>query len=503
MFKGKSGGWILFLFTLVIVFFMGLLANSIMERRTEAVIMKKAVVDLGEWETRNEVWGEAYPEQYETFLKTEGADLEDILEENPYVSVLFAGYGFAKDYNKPRGHIHAIEDTRNTLRTGAPTEEKGSPMPATCWTCKSPDVPRMMEELTVDGKDGVAEFYRGDGGQWDNLGSQIINPIGCGDCHDPETMALTITRPALKEGYKALTGKDISEATHQEMRSLVCAQCHVEYYFDKHLEGQKKGAPYLVFPWSEGITAEALEKHLNKRGPDGTGHKDWIHAVSKTRMYKAQHPGWELWQLGPHGMQGVSCADCHMPYESRGGMKYSSHHVTSPLDYIDKTCQVCHRQPEEELRKAVKDRQASIKKLTVKAEELLVRAHFETKAATEEGATDAELENIRILIRESQWRWDFSVASHGASFHAPLQVSNLLADCIDKAGKARLELSKVLAKHGFLGDVKLPDLSTKAKVQKVIGLNAEKMKQGKESFLKTMVPKWDEEAKKRHESWDK
>ena len=108
MFKGKSGSWILFILTLVIVFFMGLLANSIMERRTEAVIMKKAIVDLGDWETRNEVWGEAYPEQHETYLKMEGGEIEDILEENPYVAVLFAGYGFAKDYNKPRGDRKSV-----------------------------------------------------------------------------------------------------------------------------------------------------------------------------------------------------------------------------------------------------------------------------------------------------------------------------------------------------------------------------------------------------------
>ena len=146
MAKGRSGGWVLFLFSLVIVFFMGLLANSIMERRTEAVIMRKAKVDLGEWETRNEIWGKVYPEEYETYLKMEEGDIEDILEENPNVAVLFAGYGFAKDYNKPRGHVHAIEDVRKTLRTGGPTKEKESPMPATCWTCKSPDVPRMMEE---------------------------------------------------------------------------------------------------------------------------------------------------------------------------------------------------------------------------------------------------------------------------------------------------------------------------------------------------------------------
>ncbi len=506
MSSGKSGlSWLLFIVMLVVVFFAGLLANSIMERRTEAVIMRKAKVDIANWETRNEVWGEAYPEEFETYKKNDKGDIEDILEENPNVSILFAGYGFAKDYNKPRGHTHAIEDLRNTLRTGGPTDSKPSPMPATCWTCKSPDVPRMMEELAEAGKDGPAEFYKGGkgGGKWDKMGSQIINPIGCGDCHDSETMALKITRPALIDGYKAYTGKDITEATHQEMRSLVCAQCHVEYYFDKNLEGNKKGSPYLVFPWTHGILAEEQEQHLNERGVDGKGHKDWIHAVSKTRMYKVQHPGWELWKLGPHGQRGVSCADCHMPYESRGGMKYSSHHVASPLEYVDKTCQVCHRQPEEELKKSVHDRQDAIAKLSRKAENLLVKAHFETKAAMEQGASDKELINARKLIRESQWRWDFAVASHGASFHAPLQVSGLLGDSIEKSAASRLELSKILAKHGFLGEVVLPDISTKAKAQKVIGLNAEKMKQGKEDFLKNMAPKWDQEAEKRHQSWDK
>jgi nitrite reductase (cytochrome c-552) len=66
-------------------------------------------------------------------------------------------------------------------------------MPATCWTCKSPDVPRVMN------RDGVAEFYSG---KWSRIGSEIVNPIGCGDCHDPETQDLTITRPALSEGFE-------------------------------------------------------------------------------------------------------------------------------------------------------------------------------------------------------------------------------------------------------------------------------------------------------------
>ena len=43
-------------------------------------------------------------------------------------------------------------------------------------------------------------------------------------------MNLHISRPALIEAFQR-QGKDITKATQQEMRSLVCAQCHVEYYF--------------------------------------------------------------------------------------------------------------------------------------------------------------------------------------------------------------------------------------------------------------------------------
>jgi nitrite reductase (cytochrome c-552) len=76
---------------------------------------------------------------------------------------------------------------------------------------------------------GIAEFYKG---TWETKGSEIVNHIGCADCHDAKTMNLRISRPALSEAFER-SGKDLSQSTQQEMRSLVCAQCHVEYYFDK------------------------------------------------------------------------------------------------------------------------------------------------------------------------------------------------------------------------------------------------------------------------------
>ncbi len=50
---------------------------------------------------------------------------------------MWTGYGFAKDYNAPRGHFYILEDNINTLRTGVPVDGKTGPMPTACWTCKS------------------------------------------------------------------------------------------------------------------------------------------------------------------------------------------------------------------------------------------------------------------------------------------------------------------------------------------------------------------------------
>ncbi len=57
---------------------------------------------------------------------------------------------------------------------------------------------------------GAENFYKA---KWADLGSEIVNPIGCQDCHDPKTMNLRITRPALAEAM-ARRGQDINKATH-------------------------------------------------------------------------------------------------------------------------------------------------------------------------------------------------------------------------------------------------------------------------------------------------
>ena len=57
-------------------------------------------------------------------------------------------------------------------------------------------------------------------------------------------------------------------------------------------------------------------------------------------------------------------------------------------------------------------------------------------------------------------------------------------------------ISKVLAKHGFIGDVPMPDISTKEKAQAYIGLNMPALKAKKQRFLDEVVPMWVSTAKK-------
>jgi nitrite reductase (cytochrome c-552) len=206
----------------VAVIVLHLLVISIMERRWEAQRPLLTVSPVKPLEPDSAVWGQNYPRQYDSYLRTRmtgdvtkfgGSGQRDYLEMYPAQVILFAGYAFSKGYSEPRGHAYSVEDVTTTPRLARPFQ------PATCWTCKSSDVPRLMEQM------GPQEFYAGN---FHDLADEMENPIGCADCHDSKTMRLRISRPALVEAFAA-QGRDITTATHQELRSLVCAQCHVEY----------------------------------------------------------------------------------------------------------------------------------------------------------------------------------------------------------------------------------------------------------------------------------
>lgn len=477
-------GWVLFCGTVVVVFLLGLLASSIVERRGESLALQ-VVKPIAEWEPRNEVWGQNYPREYESYLRTletgfaskyAGSVMIDYLEQAPELVVLWAGYPFSRDYLQARGHGNAVRDIRENLRTGGP---ETSTVAATCWTCKSTDVPRVMA------RDGVAAFYAG---RWIDKGSDFVNPIGCQDCHDPSTMSLRLTRPALVEAL-ARRGRSTASLTHNEMRSLVCAQCHVEYYF------QKEPSNYLTFPWDRGFSADEMEAYY-----DALDFSDWTHQLSRAPMLKAQHPDYELYMTGIHATRGVSCADCHMPYRSEGGIKYTDHHIQSPLNNVANSCMICHREQTERLIQDVYDRQDKIHELRRIAEQSLATVHLEAARAWEAGAQADEMQPVLRAIRHAQWRWDWVAAANGMGFHAPAESLRVLGTAIARAEQARRLVALVLVRHGVSYPVELPDYSSKERAQALIGLDLRKLKSDKVKLLETMVPEWDRQARERQGS---
>lgn len=396
----------------------------------------------------NSTYAKSFPEEYRTWrltaeakanTKYAGSGFRDYLADSPELCIMWAGYPFAIDYNAPRGHFHAMDDLKATGRRNDKT-------PATCYSCKSPNVPVAMA------RDSVRTFY---GNKFDHYVTEMKNPIGCADCHELKTMKLQISRPALIEGFKA-QGKDILKASKDEMRSLVCAQCHVEYHF-------KGPGKYLKFPWDFGWKAEDFKKYY-----DTVGFSDWTHAISGAKMIKMQHPDFEVFQQSLHGKRGVSCADCHMPSETKGNKEVTNHQIESPLYNVDKTCANCHDWSPDQARLRVNEIQDRNRELLNRAQRVLTSAHLEIGDAMKLGATDAELLEVRKLVAEAQMYWDYIAASNGMGFHAPQESARVLGKSVDIAQECRLKTQAIRMKHGATSDIVMPDISTKQKAQAFI-----------------------------------
>src|SRR5699024_11510421 len=140
---------------------------------------------------------------------------------------------------------------------------------------------------------------------------------------------------------------------------------------------------------------------------DEKGFSDWTHQISRAPMLKAQHPDYELYMTGVHADRGVSCADCHMPYKSEGGQKFTDHHLQSPLNNIANSCQVCHREEAARLITNVYERQEKALQSRIKLEDMLVKAHIEAGKAWELGATEEQMhrsEERRVGKESGTWK---------------------------------------------------------------------------------------------------
>lgn len=472
----------LLIMTAVAAFAVTALLVNIFGRKAEARQPFVRLVEVDELTTDPKPWGVNWPRQYDGYLRTaEGANFyggssampASKLEDHPWLKRLYAGYAFSIDYREARGHAFMLSDQLVTKRV---TERS---QPGACLHCHSSIIPTYRRlGLEAMGEPADAEALAA-GFNWpavqkgfeqistipypeahaelaktpDGTGEPDPHPVSCVDCHDPETMQTRVTRPGFVRGIAAFASSDAPaphlpsveswregdrekpynpniDASRQEMRSFVCAQCHVEYYC-----GPKET---LFFPWHNGLKVEQIEAHYDQHNfPDGEEFYDWKHGETGAKVYKAQHPEFELWSQGIHARSGVSCADCHMPYQREGAMKVSSHNVRTPMANVNNSCQTCHNVPEAELVDKVRTIQARTRALTERAAAAMTDMLDAIGHAQASGASDEDLARLYELQKKAMWRLDFISSENSLGFHADQESARILAESIDFSRQAQ------------------------------------------------------------------
>jgi nitrite reductase (cytochrome c-552) len=418
---------------------LAFLLINIFERQQEATATFVRVVELTDDTDDPAVWGQNFPQQYEDYLKT--SDMQQTLyggseaipavpsdgdprnvvsrsklETIPQLKRMWAGYGFSVDFREERGHAFMLEDQIYTLRQKAG-------QPGTCIHCHSSTYTAMKK---LGEGDITAGFEKLNTMPYSEAKHHVHGAVACIDCHQADTMALRVTRPAFMEAIaevKKLEGVEDfdvnTHATRQEMRTYVCAQCHVEYYF----KGETKR---LTYPWKKGLTVDDAFAYYEEEN-----FKDWVHAETGAPMLKAQHPEFELWSQGIHARSGVTCADCHMPYKRVGGMKVSDHHVRSPLLMPNNACATCHKLPDGEIVARAEAIQTRHRHGVDSALDALVDLIDDIKAAKEAGATDEQLAAAQQFQRKASFYVDYVEAENSSGFHAGQESMRILADSIN------------------------------------------------------------------------
>ena len=448
----RTGRWIVLAAVAAAVVTLGVAAllTTIIERKQEARNPFYRVVELTDTTVDPAVWGQNFPQQYDDYRKTVdmvhtrygGSEAtprtptaidprqvvaQSRLQEDPRLMEMWAGYAFAQDFREERGHAYMLDDQVFTGR------QQAARQPGACLHCHaSMYVPYMRA--------GEGDLIKG---------FEKLNPmpyfeakklagdhaVACIDCHEPSTMELRVTRPGFLEGIRALKASqgvedyDVNrDASRQEMRTYVCGQCHVEYYF----KGDQKR---LTYPWERGLRVDSMLASY-----EASGHKDWTHARSGAPVLKAQHPEFEMYSQGIHARSGVACADCHMPYQRRGALKISDHHVRSPLLNLDQACQTCHKISEDELRQrvyAIQDRTFETRNIAIDALLDLIGGIERARGAD---SADPRVRTAQRYQRAAQFYADFVEAENSMGFHADQEAVRILGNSINfsRLGQAAL-----------------------------------------------------------------
>lgn len=347
-------------------------------------------------------WAEQYPDIYASYQANSGnTTVHDYTKDYPMITTLYEGMAFAKFYNSARGHVYTIDDITATGRPHAL---------ANCFSCKTPDFTAMVNEkgdaaYTIPFEDALKD---------------INEPVSCYNCHANTGSDLVVTHSYLTNAM----GEDFGKV---DARTLSCAQCHVEYYFDPASK-----ATTLPYQNLETMSPDAILSYYNEDLlVDGQPFADYTNPRTGVRQIKVQHPEFETFMGAGSVHAGTfTCADCHMGQATaEDGSTYVSHTWTSPLQnqaLLDGTCSVCHK----DLAGDVKKIQDEIEGRTAEVGNKLVDLTEKLAAAVSGGKyTEDELNAIRTLARNAQFYWDFVFVENAEGAHN----SALSRDCLNKA----------------------------------------------------------------------
>ena len=538
--KSKLLYIVTFLVAVILGAAMFALFTDIGEKKSQERYYPLMLNKVSDLEPDFEKWGKNFPTQLGDYKKMEHESKENPngskLIETPFggslpyskiirwpaATVFWNGYVFGVDYSKPRTHYYSQIDQIETKRNDAAyMNAHGLPnfkgQKGVCVNCHTGYLMALMLDpdykLTADPTPAASKpmpFFdvKENGASmkaaWTKMNSipyfEVMKKIKdkhgedihgshlgstCADCHHPDDMSLRLTRPGLvnamvARGYEA-DAKAGLKATRQEMRSLVCMQCHVEYYFDK--DGT------LTFPWTywkkdEPFKIENFDQYYDGQFAKDGGFKfDYIHKDTGAKIIKMQHPESELSSAGIHARSGVSCADCHMPYKRDGAAKVSEHSLVTPLADMNAACKTCHPQSEDklkervnfiqnrhayELRKCENALLALIQDVKVARSELAKLPQFANLDEKEQKeAISKALDKTLYLHRKAHIRWDFAFSENSYGFHADQEAARITGQCQSIAREGQLELVNELASFGV--NIKLTQEATPVAAPAPIG----------------------------------
>ncbi|MFW5861196.1 MAG: ammonia-forming cytochrome c nitrite reductase subunit c552 [Spirochaetota bacterium] len=434
---------------ILVIIFIFVISDGCAPDRPEMV----QVIEIPDDAYGTEEWAKVYPLEYESWKKTKdprpagksfykkGWDTDkvvyDKLSEYPFMALLFNGWGFGIEYNEPRGHwyMRIDQDEIDPSRVGAG---------GVCLNCKSPYMDHLAEKhgkefLHMEWEKAIAKIPE----EHRDLGST------CYDCHNNEDMSLRTNRVVFTEGLERIGRK---EFTRQEMRSLVCAQCHVTYNIQKDRDMKSVG---IEHPWAGSSWGNISMENIIAYIKNKKNIKEWTQSVTGFKLAYIRHPEFEFFtRQSEHFNAGVACADCHMPYKVVGGSKISDHNVMSPLKDDLHACAKCHPQSKDRLReqvKAIQDRTVS----------LLLRAGYQVSVTAKifEQVHQNEKKGIKIrnnlyarakdFYQEAFYRVLYIGAENSIGFHNPTEAGRILGDAVNFAARAEALLRQGLAQKGI------------------------------------------------------